>query len=153
MIELLANAAPAADPMISGNWILAMIGAITTAAAAFFGKAQGRKEAQRTTLESPVPEVPTRKVPTPPTYDAHRALEHRVGRVEEDITRIRDELKEDRRVAAMQFQQLMQAGQDRELRLGEKIEGFANAIHRRIDTVLKDAVDAAPRQPNHKTTR
>lgn len=148
MIDLLANATAQADPMISGNWILAMIGAITTAAAAFFGKQQGKKEAARTQIESPVPEVPTRKVSTPPSYDAHRALEHRVNRLEADMQQLANEIKAIRSEQHSQFVQLMAAGAERQLAINEKIEGFANAIHRRIDDVFSPNAKPAVRRPN-----
>lgn len=45
MIPFLAEATTtAADPMISGNWILALIGALASAGTLIYGKAQGRKE-------------------------------------------------------------------------------------------------------------
>jgi len=136
------TAAAASDPMISGNWIIMVIGAISTGIALVIGKMQGRKEAQRTTLESPVPEVPTRKVSTPPSWDAHRALCDRVLRLEEDMKSLHQEVKKGTEAQADQFRQLMVAGADREIRISEKLEGFASAIHRRIDETLHSAAQA-----------
>jgi hypothetical protein len=131
---LLADAAP--DPMISGNWIIGLIGALSTAAALILGKIQGKKEASEMTLNSPVPTVPTSKVSTPPSWDAHRALCDRVSRTESDILRVEGELKEMRIIQTQQFQTLMHAGAEREERIGHKIDGFAGAIHHRIDEIL-----------------
>lgn len=124
------------DSMISGNWIIAVIGAVAAGIALVMGKAQGRKEERSARLEPPVPEVPTRKVSTPPSWDAHRALCDRVSNIENDIEGIRREMKEDRALHGQQFRDLMLAGGEREIRITEKIEGFANAIHRRIDDVI-----------------
>ena len=130
--------------MISGNWLIAAIGALASAAALILGKNQGRKEAQRTTLESPVPEVPTRKVTTPPSWDAHRALCDRVTRLEDDFRSMSGDMKTIKDEQTEQFRQLMVAGAERELRISEKIEGFARAIHSRIDQYLK------PQTPNRR---
>ena len=124
------------DPMISGNWIIGVIGAIAAAVALVVGKMQGKQEAQRTRLESPVPEVPTRKISTPPTWDAHQALIHRVTHLEGDMQRMGDDIKAIRHEQAAQFKELMKEGASRELRLGEKLEGIAIDIHRRIDAKL-----------------
>jgi hypothetical protein len=131
---LLATTAP--DTMISGNWIIAVIGALATAGALLIGKVQGRKEATNNiTLQSPVPELSTRKVLTPPSWDAHRALCDRVTKLEETTTELRRDL-------AGQYRELMVAGGEREERLGEKLDGIARGIHHRIDEML-----------NHKSTR
>jgi len=130
----LAETAP--DPMISGNWVLAAIGALASAGALILGKIQGRKEASETILKDPVPTVPMSKVSTPPSWDAHRALCDRVTRTESDILRVEGELKEMRIQQTQQFQTLMAAGAEREERIGHKIDGFAGAIHHRIDEIL-----------------
>lgn len=134
----LANASPA-DHMISGDWVIKLVGALFAGAALVLGRYWGRKESEatRTRLDEPVPEIPTRKVYTPPSWDAHRALCDRVGRIEADLARIQEEMKEDRQSASQQYLALMAAGNERELRITEKIEGFARAIHGRIDDYLK----------------
>jgi hypothetical protein len=133
MTEILATT----DTMISGNWIIATIGALASAGALLLGKMQGRKEAQEMTLRDPVPTVPTSKVYQPPSWDAHQALTHRVFKLEEGMTRMQDDLKSIRQENGLQYASLLQAGSDRELRLSEKLDAVANLIHRRIDTVLK----------------
>ena len=131
----LANAT--ADPMVSGNWIIAVIGALASAAALLLGKMQGRKEATETVLKSPVPTVPTSKVSTPPSWDAHRALCDRVSRVEDEFRAMGKDIREMKAEQSEQFRQLMVAGAEREIRISEKLEGFARAIHGRIDEHLK----------------
>lgn len=61
---LIAQAAPP-DPMISGNWIIAVIGAVAAGIALVIGKKQGRAEAAESnvTIKPPVPTVRTQEEP------------------------------------------------------------------------------------------
>ena len=142
MTEIIAQAAGQADSMVSGNWIIGVIGALASAGALILGKMQGRKEAQRTTLESPVPEIPTRKGFTPPSWDAHVALCDRVTRQEAISNEMRHDLSEVRKDMANQYRELIQAGQERERNISDKLEGVARGIHHRIDEAI-----------NHKSNR
>lgn len=65
MMHLLAETAAGADPMISGNWIIGLIGALTSLATLLIGKRQGIKEAadSNVTLKKPVPTIQTREEP------------------------------------------------------------------------------------------
>lgn len=138
LLPLLAETTAAhADPMISGEWIIKIVGAIFTGAALILGRYWGRKEAEGVKITDPVPEVPTRKVSTPPSWSDHKALADRVMRTEADILRVEGELKEMRVQQTNQFQTLMAAGADREQRIGDKIEGFARAVHARVDDMMK----------------
>jgi hypothetical protein len=137
MTEFLYLAEANGDPMISGNWIIAVIGAVASAGALLIGKMQGRKEATDMTLRDPVPTVPTSKVYHPPSWDMHQALTHRVIKLEDGMTRMQDELQSIRKESGLQYVSLLQAGSDRELRIGEKLDAVASEIHRRIDKVLK----------------
>ncbi len=134
-MNLLAEAASAApDTMISGNWLILVIGALFSGAALLLGKVQGKKEglkeASNITLQNPVPEVPTRKVSTPPSWDAHRALVDRVTALE----MVTQELRRD---AAHQYHELMTAGAAREQSISDKLDGIARGIHSRIDAFMK----------------
>jgi hypothetical protein len=117
--------------MVSGNWIIGVIGALSTAAALILGKVQGRKEASAMVINEPVPTVPTSKVFTPPTWDAHRALVDRVTAVEH----ITQELRRD---MAVQYREIMMAGGERETRLTDKLDHIASAIHSRIDDLMME---------------
>lgn len=121
-----------AETLISGEWIttliVAIIGAIGSAAIAY---KKGAASATETRLASPVPEVPTRKVSTPPSWDAHRALVDRVTALEH----ISQELRRD---MALQYREMMTAGAERESRLSDKLDGIARGIHHRIDEILSD---------------
>lgn len=124
-LPMLANAA-APDPQISGNWILAVLGAIGTIAAGFYGHAKG-KSAQRFTLESPVPEVPFRKVPGVPSWNDHQQLIFRIDRLEKHFDELRREQSE-------QFKDILEHGAVREQRIMDKIDAVAREWHSRMDT-------------------
>lgn len=123
------------ETMISGEWItglvVAMIGAVGSA---FIAYKRGAAAAQDVSLKSPVPEVPTRKVFTPPSWDAHKALMDRVTAVE----KVTQELTRD---LSAQYRELMKAGATREQNLTDKLDGIARGIHARIDEYL------TPRSP------
>ena len=127
-LELLAQAGGLADPVIGVGAVTGVVVAVI--AAMFAGFKGGMVKRDRMTLEAPVPEVPTRKVPTPPTWDAHRAVCDRVSRLEEAFGELRRE-------QASQFKDMMTATNGLESRLGSKLEGIAREIHHRIDEQFK----------------
>jgi hypothetical protein len=91
MMNLLAETAVAGDPMISGNWIIVLIGAIASAVVAISRVQVNRARKSRVTLEEPVPTVPTKKVSSPPSWDQHVALVERVSKLERGLTEIFNE--------------------------------------------------------------
>jgi hypothetical protein len=125
--EFLANIPADQVGIIIGALITALVG----------GGVIGKKITEnKMHIEPPIPEVPTRKVNYPPTWDAHQALTHRVSRLEQDVQRMGEDVKNIRSEQASQFAQLMSAGAERELRISEKLDAVANQIHRRIDEKL-----------------
>jgi hypothetical protein len=133
----LADAAP--DAMISGNWLIAVIGAIAAGIALVIGKKQGRAEAEENnvTIKHPVPTVPMSKVSTPPTWDAHVALCDRVTRQEVISNELRHDLSEVRKDMEHQYRELLAAGHERERNITDKLDGVARGIHARIDEIMK----------------
>lgn len=68
MIGFLADVAAGsnADPMISGDWVLKLVGALFTGIALIAGRYWGRKEKENessVTLKKPVPTIQTREEP------------------------------------------------------------------------------------------
>lgn len=135
MMNLLAEVVGAkAETMIPGSWIttfvVALVGAITAAYMKISGRREGLREAtNNVTLQSPVPEVPTRKVLTPPSWDAHQALRDRVSVLESGLADLRRE-------SISQYHELLKAGGERETHLSDKLDGIARSIHSRIDELL-----------------
>ena len=131
MIQQILAQAGGADPMISGNWLIQVIGAIVGGGAAWLAKGkleEGKR--QRMKIDEPVPEVPIRKNYTPPTWDAHRAVCERVSRLEQSFEDLRRE-------QASQYKDMMQATNGLESRIGGKLDGIAREIHHRIDEIFK----------------
>jgi len=119
-----------AETMIPGEWMTSLIVAvISSVGAAIVAYKKGAAAAQDVSLKSPVPEVPTRKVFTPPSWDAHKALMDRVTCLE----RVTQELARD---MSSQYRELMKAGSAREQNLSDKLDGIARGIHARIDEYL-----------------
>lgn len=121
-----------ADFMISGEWLTALVVAVIGAMGGVWIKAKGAglKEAtNNVTMQSPFPEVPTRKVLMPPSWDAHQALRDRVTVIEHGLTELRRE-------SATQYHELLKAGAERETHLSDKLDGIARGIHARIDEIL-----------------
>lgn len=89
---------------------------------------------QRIRLGEPVPEIPVRRVSSPPTWDQHTGLERRVSVIEQAQTEMRRDM-------AAQFRELLEAGGSREQRLSAKLDGIAREIHRRIDGNMKSCIE------------
>lgn len=132
LFPYLAETTAAADPMISGNWIIAVIGALSTAVAMIYGKRQGVKEATSgVILQTPVPTVPTTKVFTPPTYSQHMEVVRRVERLETAHEELRRELGES-------FRKLIEVGEERKDKLMDKIESSARGFHERVNQIVNE---------------
>lgn len=121
-----------AETLISGEWltglVVAVIGAVGSALVAY--RKGAASTAQNIALQNPLPEFPTRKVLTPPSWDAHRALVDRVTALEH----VTQEL---RRETSQQYHELLKAGGERETHLSDKLDGIARGIHARIDEILQ----------------
>lgn len=130
MMHILAETAGTPDTLISGNWLIAVIGALASGIALVIGKRQGLKEAtNNVTLQAPVPTVPVREIKLPPSWDAHHALVDRVHVLEVATSELRRE-------SALHYQELIKAGGDRERHISDKLDGIARAIHHRIDELF-----------------
>ncbi len=124
------------DTMISGDWMLKLIGAIFTGAALVLGRYWGKKEeANKLSLPNPMPEMPFRKVERPVSFDQHNSLEQRVGRIEVHL----DVIQRDQ---ASQYRQIIEAGAERELRLTETLHAGLREVHGRLDELFKQTSPA-----------
>jgi uncharacterized protein (UPF0335 family) len=126
VLMLMLAQAPPVDPQISGNWILGVLGAIGTILGIVYGHAKG-KSSQRFTLDTPVPEVPFRKVPGMVSWNDHQQLITRIDRLEKHFDDLRKEQSE-------QFKDILEHGAVREQRIMDKIDAVAREWHSRMDT-------------------
>lgn len=150
MPDLLANTTEP-DALISGAWLIAIVKvaiiALGTAGAAWIvalrkGERQGvEKERSKVTLQDPVPEVPVKKVYSPPSFYQHMDLVRRVEKVEQKTDELADALTatatEIRKQASENFVEILRAGHERENRLAEKLDGIARGFHGRVDELMK----------------
>lgn len=136
---ILSTTTPPPDAMISGDWILKLIGALFTGAALLLGRYWGRREAAGVTLESPVPELPVRKVFTPPSFSQHQELVRRVAALEYETKSHREyveaQLRDIRRESSEQFVKLMNAGEVRKDAIMESFREEMNRIYTRLNSV------------------
>lgn len=87
------------DPQISGNWIIAVIGALGSAFALFYGKRQGIKEAANSiTIASPVPKIDV-TTKEHPDFVTHNQLNGHLERIEDTFNDIKKSLDNERTVA------------------------------------------------------
>jgi hypothetical protein len=118
--------------MIDGEWLTGIVVAIIGAVGAIYARTRGRAEgrAENITLGEPVPTVPVQKIYGPVTWDQHKSLVDRVGRLEATTIELRRDM-------AVQFRELLEAGGQRENRIAEKLDGIARGIHHRIDRQME----------------
>lgn len=128
MMNLLADAAAAnPDPMISGNWILGVLGAAGTLLGIILGHAKGKASQDVTIKDQPVRFTKDQR---PVSFDQHSALDARVARIENHLDRIE-------RDAGQQYKQILEAGAERELRMTEFFGAGLREMHSRLDALLK----------------
>jgi hypothetical protein len=132
-----------AETMISGEWItafvVAVIGAVASGLVAWKkGEAKGRGD--KVTLQEPVPEIPVKRVFSPPTFYRHQELVRRVASLENETKEHREyvegPLRDIRRENGEQFVKLMNAGEDRKDKI---MDGFAKdmaRIHERMNKIF-----------------
>jgi len=130
--QFLAEAAADGDAMISGAWMLKLIAALFTGAALVLGRYWGRKEeARKITVQDPVPEVPVKRVYSPPSFSQHMDLVRRIEVVEGNVAELR-------RDQAIQFLKLMEVGERRKDDILERFDVVARGFHDRVDQIIKE---------------
>lgn len=134
ILDMLAQAATThpPDPL---DKILPWVTTFVAMVLAAVFKVQAEK-AKAVRLDTPVPTVPTSKVPGVVTWDHLNPLIQRIDRLERHIDEVRREQSD-------QFKELLEAGATRESRLVDKIDDVARAIHARIDVVSKPSTRTA----------
>ncbi len=126
-----AHQAPSApDPMISGNWLITLIGALFSGAALVLGKYWGRtaERQQRTVTISGQP-VQFQNTPAAVTVNDLGDLTRRMGVAESEIRGLRDE-------QSKHYKQLLESGHEREIRIINKMDEEAREWHGRLDAIF-----------------
>lgn len=138
MMTICAEAAAAApDTMVSGNWILGVLGALGTLLGVVLGHAKGKASQDVTIKDQPVRFTKDQR---PVSYDQHSALDARVARIEGHL----DAMQRD---AGQQYKQLLEAGAEREMRLTEFFGAGLREVHARLDALMRHL----PTPPNRRS--
>ncbi len=137
--QLLADAAP--DPMISGNWIIAVIGAIAAAVSLFIGKKVGKDSATRDiTIRPPVPTVRTQEEPE---YVTLEIFNGHLARIEGSFAKIEQALDSERGIARLANGNIHKRIDALSEKMGERLgvmegtlKGVAETTHTLLDIAL-----------------
>jgi hypothetical protein len=137
MFDLVANANP--DTLISGNWLIAIIGAIASGMALVIGKIQGRREGETSrevTLKKPVPTVRTQEEPQYVTLDDFNG---HLRRIESSFSEIKDALDCERGIARTANSNIHKRIDSMSEKIGErlgKVEGTLAGVKDTTATLL-----------------
>jgi TolA-binding protein len=119
--------------MIPGEWltafVVAVIGAIGAAWARYSGVEKGKREQEVTLAGQP---IRTTKEPRQPTWAEVQSLERRLDAVEKHLDSMRD-------AQSRQFQQLLEAGHARELRIMDTISAAVGALGAKMNQDVRSA--------------
>lgn len=129
MMEILTIAQAAPAGQVSGEVLIAVIGAIFSGVSLMLGKMLGKKEATAMRVESPVPTIPTMKIPAAVSWNDLHPIVQRIDRMERHLDEVRKEQAE-------QFREILEAGATRADRLTHHMDDVARAIHARIDGLM-----------------
>lgn len=133
-MNLLADVAQT-DPMISGNWLIGIIGALTTGAAAIIGKLMGRKEGETSrevTLKKPVPTVVTREEPQ---WASRPDLEAHEERTANELKQVWEAIDGERKIAREALGRI-HTRLDNQSTATATLQGTVNAVNSNVNKLL-----------------
>lgn len=140
-VPMMANTPAAPDPLISGNWIIHVIGAVSTAAALFWGKQQKDKakkaEERTTTIEGQPIGVKMHE-----DFVTHEELGSHISRIEGDIGEIKNALDGERSIARTAHGNLHKRIDAMSERLGERLSNLEGTVGG-IETTTNKLLDLA----------
>ena len=143
MMTILADTAAAApDPMISGNWLIAILGALSTAAAALIGKNRvdaAKREATNTTIDGQPLTISL--VETLATKEEMKELE---GRLVTELKKLENAMTSERSVARVANGNL-HARIDKSAESLAEMKGQLSQISANTDRLIDMAMHTKPR--------
>lgn len=141
MLSILADATPP-DPMISGNWIIGVIGAIAAGIALVIGKRQGRAETQenQVTLKKPIPTLTTREESqwaTMPDLDDH------IARTEKQLASVWEAIQMERGIARTALGRIHDR-LDTQSKVTATLQGSVEEVGKNVGRLLDLALNRKP---------
>lgn len=139
MMTILAEAANASDPMISGNWLIGVIGAISTGAVAIIGKMkvdQVRRMKTSTVIENQP--LPVNLVDTVATKEELKSLERRILK---EITKQESAFEKERDVTREELGKI-HSRLDRTSECIAEVKGQLSQIEKNLNRVLNILTNA-----------
>lgn len=115
--------------MISGDWLIALAVTGIPAVIIAWKKGVSKGQTNKVTLPDPMPEVPVKRVYSPPSFSQHMDLVRRIEVMESNVADLR-------RDQAQQFLRLMEVGEKRKDDILEKFETVARGFHSRVDQLI-----------------
>lgn len=132
-----------ADAMISGDWVLKLVGALFTGAALVLGRYLGRKEIQNessVTLKKPVPTIQTREEPawaTKPDLDDH------IDRTDQHFKEVWEAIQGERGVARVALGRIHERIDEQSLATA-RVQGTVDEVKSNVGKLLDLALNRKP---------
>lgn len=142
MIGLLADAA-ASDPMISGNWLIGIIGALSTAVAAIIGKVAGHKaEAsnREVTVKKPVPTIQVREEAQ---WATKPELEDHVETTREEFARVWNQFGVERKIGNEESTKIHER-LNKQSEATATLQGSVNEVGKNVARILDVMMNRKP---------
>ena len=143
MIAMLAQVVPAADPLISSNAVIGIIGAVTTLVVGVIGKMkidQARAQANDVTLKRPVPTIETREKPVLVTRSD---LDANLTRIDGAIAEAKDAHQKCQAYQSTQRDHIHRRLDDQVKALA-RMEGTLEGVNQTAKTLLDLALNRKP---------
>ena len=145
---VMADAAPV-DSLVSGNWIIAVIGAVASGAALFWGKSQKDEKDKAMNMKTTIEDQPV-GIRVHEDFVTHGELSEHIGRIEGDISGIMIAMEGERGIARIANGNLHKRMDSMSENLGGrmgKIEGTVEGIKGNTDKLLDIALNHNPKGP------
>lgn len=140
----MADAAQQADPMISGNWIIGVIGAVAAGIALVIGKKQGRMEgenAREVTLKKPVPTVRTQEEPR---YVQREEFREHCEQASSEMQRIWEHFGVERKLANDELSKIHDR-LNKQSQATSELKGTLDQVQANVKSLLDLALGKIPR--------
>lgn len=125
-----------AETLISGDWLIslckmALVAAGPAGAAWIIAFKKGKASTTLTKIEDPVPEIPVKRVYSPPSFSQHMEVVRRLETLETDHAKLRQEV-------AKQYVELLKVGEERKDKIIDEFNRVATGFHSRVNQLVSE---------------